>query len=233
MLDEEFAQRHSRICGSFLNESSPYSFSRYKKVCPRLSTLQRMVVGTGGGPVLFKQEDEMKSYFEQVKGRYAHIVNGILPVGESEVLMDFRCAPMEGLTNYRFQCYYHIMDNTIRNRYQDKQCFSPPLRRFLSPTMDTDLTRFGPYTFYTFWMLVDYLHMYDIYRVILSIFFFGHSSDKKRISVLLKHLGKKSKRINVLRSKKSKRNEKKRKSLLFSKKWVPKRLKNGIVRAFR
>jgi hypothetical protein len=36
-----------------------------------------------------------------------------------------------------------------------------------------------------------------------------------------------------LRSKKSKRNEKKRKSLLFSKKWVPKRLKNGIVRAFR
>ena len=190
MLDNEFAQHHTRICGSFLEEGE-YSFSEYRALCPSLGLMKRMVVGTGGAPVLFTAETEMKSYFEQMGGRYAHIVAGIQRIGEEEVQMDFRCAPLTPtLCNYRYQCYYHVFASEVKNRYQDQQCFAPVRRRFLSPEVDSDMSLYQPYMFTHFWEVVDHFHLYDVYRTILSIFFFGDAPYKKRVSVLSRHLGK-------------------------------------------
>ena len=214
MLDETFASVHNRICGSFLEheidingsiEPNPYHFSKYREVCPSLQLLKRYVIGTGGAPVLFISEDECKSYFRHVEGRYAHIISGVKRNNrESIIKMDIQCSPITDdvthmtLSNYKYQCYYHVLEHSDIIRYKDVQCFLPEEKQFLNKDIDNDLSQYPPFikeNYNTFFNFVNYLHRFDEYRLILSIFFYGNS---------LKHEVKSKKRNKKRKTKKKK-----------------------------
>lgn len=171
MVNPVFRDRHSRICGSFsIPDQEHYSFDDYAQHAPCISSLTRYVVGTGGRPVLFLKEDEFHSYFIQVQGRYAHIVSGIQR--NDMVYMDMACKPIEStlhegeyLQNYKFQCYYEEEheDSDSEKRYKHHQCFSPRTKRYIS----TDIEDI---------FFIEQLHSFHMYRVILSIFFYGRTT---------------------------------------------------------
>lgn len=114
-----FDQRtHSFLHNLILNEEGLYE---------SIKRCTLYVVGTGGFPVLFESKQEFKDFFNEMKGRYVHIVDGYHEKGTQKILADYYASSIISLVNIKFGLYFYDEDNMedkIKNekKYNGTQC---------------------------------------------------------------------------------------------------------------
>jgi hypothetical protein len=80
------------------------------------------VAGTGGFPVLFSTLEQFKDYYNELQGRYVHVLSGI--VKAESIFIDNFASPLSNLYNYKFGIYYqeHI-DEALLKKYNGTKYF--------------------------------------------------------------------------------------------------------------
>lgn len=87
-----------------------------------LDKLTIYVVGTGGFPVLFETQSKFREFYDEIKGRYVHIVNGFL--GDETIYADYYSSPILSLINMKFGLYYSTQtpDISFYYNYNGTKC---------------------------------------------------------------------------------------------------------------
>ncbi len=92
-----------------------------------LSTKSLFVVGSGGFPLLFNNE-QFELYYKFIKGIYIHIVNGIFNETTNKYYIDYFTRPYIDLENKKYGIYYYkypfVSTYKIPYKYDGIQCFS-------------------------------------------------------------------------------------------------------------
>jgi len=91
----------------------------FSDVCEAIRNITLFVCGTGGYPILFEDEDEFKLFFDEMKGRYVHIVDGYKKDDEN-IHVDYFSSPISSLINLKFGLYY--IDDVNDGKYEGNQC---------------------------------------------------------------------------------------------------------------
>lgn len=95
-------------------------------VCKSLrENISLFVCGTGGFPVLFETTNEFKNFYDELKGRYIHIVDGIRV--DNIIYTDDFTYPLLTLLNLKYGIYYTTinikeLENNERPKYSGNQC---------------------------------------------------------------------------------------------------------------
>ena len=84
------------------------------------------VVGTGGFPVLFESQEEFKNFFNEISGRYVHIVDGFEDPSTNKIYADFYASTIVSLVNIKFGLYFYtnVLDDKVKDmkKYNGTQC---------------------------------------------------------------------------------------------------------------
>ena len=128
------------------------------------------VCGTGGFPVLFKNIDDFKIYYDAIDGRYLHIISSLL---QEPNISYVDSIVYKGLINYKYFiystnlysinlskliCYEGIAVNNVATENQDKNHSSNINRLINCSNYESQFTR-------------ESLHDYRVYRDILNKYF--------------------------------------------------------------
>jgi len=94
----------------------------FQDIYDSIKRITLFVAGTGGFPILFQSQKEFKDFYEELKGRYVHIVNGFMDKGT--IFSDFYASPLVSLINIKFGLYYHTKSIVFPiTKYEGTQCF--------------------------------------------------------------------------------------------------------------
>jgi len=122
IVHNDYREASSKIIGSWDEKIQEWS-ARYT------IPLSMFVVGTGGSPCLFTSQSEFKDFYNQLHGRYVHVVSGaIIPIGDQGIpYLDYYSSPIYDLHLYKYGVYIgHIIDDT-NNIFSERSTYHNPV----------------------------------------------------------------------------------------------------------
>jgi hypothetical protein len=103
MISESFRDRNKEMIGNLFSDLAN-DFTSIEKITQLLQNKSLFVVGTGGFPILFSSLVQFKDYYNELKGRYVHVLSGVTI--NNTVYVDSFGSPLPNLYNYKFAIYY-------------------------------------------------------------------------------------------------------------------------------
>jgi hypothetical protein len=122
MRNYEFYTRHSKSFDDRMLIFVKNLIQNEKEIYEALERITLYVVGSGGFPVLFESQEEFKDFYNEIKGRYVHIVDGKKDEN-GNILVDYYASPIASLINIKYGLYYNDDIVIPKNKYEGIQCF--------------------------------------------------------------------------------------------------------------